>query len=337
MKKSPRLNNRRNVDHLDIKMRKTIVYIVGRGHSGSTMLELLLNRNPSIAAMGEVNLLPLQLYRTGDKSRWIGECSCNSRPLECPTWGPTLRKVQHRTKLDLETRPLSLRVSDEGLAEEFGWKKPWSVLTFKARRFFRKQSQNGSFLSSVFDNKLFKPWAKTRDIIYESYSESCGVNILVDASKDYLQMVDLYRFSKHKVKVLYITRDVRGHAWSSIRKKGETAANEAATWKRLNENILHSLKHIEKPDWLHVKYEDLCSSTNQTLSRIFDFVGAPDEQLDPDKEKQKRHTIAGNRTRFRDLDVIRHDEKWKENLSETDLQTLQNSTQATAKLLGYKF
>lgn len=316
-------------------MNLTIVYIVGRGHSGSTMLELLLNRNPSMAAMGELNLLPLQLYRNGKNSRWTGKCSCGQRPLECPVWGAALNSVASSHKLELRSSPLKLRISDEGLAEEFGWKKPWAALDHRLRRGLRRASQQNNLLSPILSRYVFKPWAELRDTIYSSYAATRGVEILIDASKDYLQMLDLYRFSKHRVKVLYITRDVRGHAWSSIRKKEATATNEAITWQRLNQNILDSLAHVAKEDWLHVKYEDLCSQTDETLAKIFDFVGTTNQQLSPEQELARRHTIAGNATRFRALDTIRQDEKWRENLTVDDILNIKKQAQSTAEALGY--
>jgi len=322
--------------NLDLKSKlPTVTYIVGRGHSGSTMLELLLNRNPEIAAMGEVNLLGLQLYRNG-QARWIGECSCKKRPHTCPEWGATLRSIEKKYSIDLNSAPLSFRVSDEGLAEEYGWTKPFEMFRFTARRQFRRLQYSKIPVLSPISANYHKGWSERRDFLYNSYATSRKTKIVVDASKDYLQMQDLVRHSKCKVKVLYITRDVRGHAWSAIRKRNSTAELEAKTWSRLNERILKSLESIEQSQWLHVKYEHLCSKTEQTLSNIFDFVGASDKKLAPEQEKAKRHTIAGNRTRFRDLSEIREDNKWKENLSISDLSMIKKHASKISERLGYK-
>jgi hypothetical protein len=87
---------------------------------------------------------------------------------------------------------------------------------------------------------------------------------------------------------------------------------------------------------MHVKYEDLCADTDRTLSKIFTFAKLPDKQLSPDQEKARRHTIAGNRTRFRDLEVIRHDEKWKDNLSHDQIAIIKKYSGPVSEALDYQ-
>ena len=69
------------------------IYIAARGHSGSTMLELLLNRYLKIAAVGEIDQLPLQIVRDGVHTKWVGLCSCNSRPSDCEIWRGVFENV----------------------------------------------------------------------------------------------------------------------------------------------------------------------------------------------------------------------------------------------------
>lgn len=307
-----------------------VIYIVGRGHSGSTMLELLINRNPQAVSMGEVNLLGLQLYRSGSHTRWIGECSCHKRPHTCPVWGKVLSKLENDLQVDLKKQPLAFRVSDEGLAEEYGWKRPLHYLAFKTIRAIRILSHRGFPLLGRF----FITWTKKRDKLYEAYAEIRQVDTVVDASKDYLQMLDLYKHSRWPVKVIYITRDVRGHAWSSIRKKGATAKEEAKTWTKLNRSILKALEKIPSEDWMHIKYEDICAETDTALAKLFEFAGLPNFQLSAEQEISKRHTIAGNQTRFRLLDTIRHDRKWVSNLTPEDILSIKMNvdTETVARL-----
>ena len=321
---------------IEKNVKPQVLYIVGRGHSGSTLLELLLNRNPQAASMGEVNLLGLQLYRTGEHSHWTGECSCRNRPFECPIWGETLTKLQRDYQLDLTKKPLAFRISDEGMAEEYGWKKPLHVVGFKLTRLARIISHKEWPLISNLFSLIFQKWSTRRDAVYRAYSEVQQAGTVVDASKDYLQMLDLYKYSSLPVKFLYITRDVRGHASSSIRKKRATAELEAKNWTKLNKTITKTLEQIPPENWMHVKYEELCAETNRTLSKIFRFANLPDQQLSPDEEKRHRHTIAGNHTRFRDLKVIIHDQKWKGDLSDSEIKTIRKHSETMSKTLGYQ-
>lgn len=61
-----------------------VLYITSRGHSGSTLLDLLLSGHSALTSVGEIKMLP-----SPDSSRRL--CSCHGLdPLECPWW----RQVQ---------------------------------------------------------------------------------------------------------------------------------------------------------------------------------------------------------------------------------------------------
>ena len=104
----------------------TCIYIAGRGHSGSTLLTLLLARHPKVAAVGELSLLSLQIARD-ESTKWVGRCSCGERPLECPVWGPPLREIEAENGVDLATDPFGWRVSDVGMEEEHRRRAPFRV------------------------------------------------------------------------------------------------------------------------------------------------------------------------------------------------------------------
>ena len=84
------------------------VFIGARGHSGSTMLELLLNRRVTVAALGELDQLPLQIFRDGVRTRWVGECSCGERPMDCSIWGEIIRQTSADHGIGPITKPSHL-------------------------------------------------------------------------------------------------------------------------------------------------------------------------------------------------------------------------------------
>ena len=66
---------------------QTLIYIAGYGRSGSTLLGRILTLNPEVVDLGEV----MTVTRYLDRPHY--RCSCGSKPLECPVWGPALRQV----------------------------------------------------------------------------------------------------------------------------------------------------------------------------------------------------------------------------------------------------
>lgn len=63
-----------------------VIYIAGTSHSGSTLLDLMLNAHPAIISVGEILKLNRQLKPRGDKGRYV-PCSCVAPSLwQCPFW-----------------------------------------------------------------------------------------------------------------------------------------------------------------------------------------------------------------------------------------------------------
>jgi hypothetical protein len=86
-----------------------IIYIAGTSHSGSTLLDLMLNAHPQIVSAGELQNLNRQLqYKNPDKKIY-SPCSCGAPSLwECDFW----RDVNEQT-IEREGKSLdALNVSD---------------------------------------------------------------------------------------------------------------------------------------------------------------------------------------------------------------------------------
>jgi hypothetical protein len=319
--------------HKDTK--PILVYIVGRGHSGSTLLELLLNRSAKVASMGELDLFTLQIYRNRNTS-WLGTCSCNKRPYDCEVWGEIIREINKKYNIDLTKDPLSWRLSDVGANEEFerpGLKESLRHYYHRwIRTFFYRKRKKVPFPLDL----AYRNWVSKRDYIAQLYAKIRDVEVVVDTSKDQLDMRDIDNYSNVRHKFIYLTRDVRGNVWSAIRRESVTAKKEAMQWTRLNKKIIKMLSFVNKEKYLHVRYEDLCASPEATLKNIHDFLGVEYAPLGYKEEFKRRHTIAGNRVRFKEVESIKHDLVWQENLSEADLKVVKSIAGKTAESLGYE-
>ena len=63
-----------------------MVYITSLGHSGSTLLNLLIGRHPKMIGLGEVN------NSIGKINKKQNMCTCGLSALECQIWGEVLKK-----------------------------------------------------------------------------------------------------------------------------------------------------------------------------------------------------------------------------------------------------
>jgi hypothetical protein len=110
----------------------------------------------------------------------------------------------------------------------------------------------------------------------------------------------------------------------------------AKDWVTVNNRITNILKIIPSTDWLHIKYEELCSNPQQVMENIFNFVGftnVPDILNQSDIEE---HTIAGNKLRLTGkLTHINEDSAWRKNLTEKELGIITKHTKEFAASLNY--
>ena len=66
-------------------MQLNIIYIMGYGRSGSTLLDIILGNHSEIESLGEVAFLHQDLYQGG-------LCSCLNSYADCPFWSQVLQK-----------------------------------------------------------------------------------------------------------------------------------------------------------------------------------------------------------------------------------------------------
>jgi hypothetical protein len=88
-----------------------LIYIAGTSHSGSTLLDLMLNAHPQILSAGEVLKLNRQLAVRDARKRSFAQCSCGAPTLlECPFWS----EVDKRTRITTGKPLAELDMQDYG-------------------------------------------------------------------------------------------------------------------------------------------------------------------------------------------------------------------------------
>jgi hypothetical protein len=85
-----------------------VIYIAGASHSGSTLLDMMLNAHPEIVSLGEVYKLHQKLAPRKLRTKAYARCSCGAESLlRCPFWSKvnalTLKAANKSlSELDLE-------------------------------------------------------------------------------------------------------------------------------------------------------------------------------------------------------------------------------------------
>ena len=135
----------------------TVIYIAGAGHSGSTLLDLLLGSVPGVLSMGEVNTIWSRAAARRD------HCSCGELLDDCTLWGAVNSAV---AAADPAFEPVRARRDQHRLT-----------------RLRNVAGLHVSPLLPASGRGLLRDFVRRRTAFYAAAASESGCDILVDSSK----------------------------------------------------------------------------------------------------------------------------------------------------------
>ncbi len=279
-----------------------LVYILGAGHSGSTLLNLLLNGHSQILGLNEIQQIGLYM---GKKSR--------DNRLESDFW----QDVKQQYEIATEEPFQSVR--------KIHWKRApiWKVKDLKKQ----KKLNAPTFFSDLADWKKirasdaqdFADWTQRNQYLFSCIAEKSGANILIDSSKHWQRLSLLNKSGCFNIKVIHLIRDGRAVVNSYIRKFGSF---DIALRRWVSRTIAPSYlrRSFKQSDWLQLHYEELASQPEITLRKLCDFLNVDYELQMLHYRQHLNIGLRGNRgvKESQDEKIIL-DEKWKRELSRLNL------------------
>ena len=267
-----------------------LVYIMGDGRSGSTVLAALLGNHPQCASVGEISKWPLfeGHPKQGDDKEGLAEF-----------WGEVL--VAYRNQHTDTTFAQLVEVQDR--FEHYG-RLPW-VLLGRTPRWARE----------IYHNHTIKLVAAIRRVT--------GKNSVVDSSKRMGRAYMLMRNPYLNAKVIHIVRDPRGALWSQQKRDVEQKYKRPlkALGHYWTKNLSCHLVAWFSPGnrVLRVRYEDLTLRCGEVLAQLEDFLELPMEPLRElvaaDRPLSVGNLLDGNRLRRQPELRLRIDSAWRTRLS----------------------
>lgn len=320
-----------------------LVYLLGASHSGSTLLAMLLNAHPDVCTVGELKATSL-----GDPKRY--RCSCRQLIKECPFWSD----IEH----DMVGKGFNFDISNAGTNISTGMSRYVNRLLKPLHRgpFIERARDLALNLSPTWRHNL--PIILARNLaLIQCVVTRTGQKVIVDSSKIGIRLKYLLRIPELDIRVIRVIRDGRSVALtyidparfadagdpalrqgglggnrSSERLTMEQAARE---WKRSNEEAEAILQQFNKSQYIESRYEHLCQDPGATLKRLFMFIG-----VDPEKRfsdfRSVAHHIIGNGMRLDGTSEVQLDERWRRELSPSDLIRFGSVANDTMRRLGYK-
>lgn len=276
--------------------RLRVVYIIGKGRSGSTLLDDVLGTMPDTVATGELRVL-------WDEEWGFSEgyaCACGEPVTACPVWGRALRGLVGE---DL-SRDRIASIERVRRRVEY-WPR---VPLLLAGRQPRDAQLYGSRLGAL----------------YRHLADIQGASTIIDSSKWPAHVGILGMIEDIEPWVLHLVRDPRAVAHSYRRHKRHPGQpplprfggwHTAASWTARNLAAEAARRHVPDERWRTLRYEDFVRAPRETVASLGDWLGVKDATrafVDSTTVRLgEAHVVGGNPRRFERGDIaIRADDEW---------------------------
>lgn len=269
-----------------------VLYLVGGGHSGSTIVSFLLGTAEKVVNVGELKFYAEHQDPNDSIQYMKNRCSCGAQAQECPFWqdidrefGPSARIFHYLTLLEwLNILRLIL----------------WPFPTCQK-------------MPPRWDDVALIQTIATK--VFEGHGEPAYI---LDSSKSLARLVHLSRSDELDIEVIFLVRDVRGYVDSYRRRHEGGFLKWALQWLVNNLLIFYYLKK-ERIDYYHLSYERFCQQPERVLKEMEAHFGItmPDDYVRAVQEEDF-HVRAGNviKNTISNFEEIRFDQRWKANLNQ---------------------
>jgi hypothetical protein len=254
--------------------RRKLIYIAGCGHSGSTLLDLLLSTHQHVCGLGEVAMLaddckrPNYTSPDGNRSRGEQICSCGQSIYDCSLWSRFLDYTEEKPDIDFQDRYAQLvqiasdEIGDDViLSDSSKYRSPLQEVT--------KAVRSGNLQPNIGPKDLFV------------------IHLIKDARAWVTSMKDRFDLDR----------------WDLVRFYRK--------WRRDNLQIQSFLKEKRLPS-IRVSYEEICFRPHGTLSKIFEAAGIEEAGAIGELAAADAHIGLGNPMRHdnRKSARIEYDPRW---------------------------
>jgi len=265
----------------------TLIYIMGTGRSGTTLLNVLLEVHPSVSAPAE--LLKFHAFKNEDRS-----CSCGKALSECPFWVPVLERLNR-------TVPHSR----------------WTA--YAAARAIEDHHNLARVLLGWLPAEKRDLYLALNESLVRCIAAAHQVTHVVDSSKYVGRAALFLRYGTLPVRIIHVVRDPRGVAWSfgrAVQTPRGLLGSLLYFWSVQTACLL--VRTVFRKRVLTVKYEDLVADPASQLETITKFTGIDPKPLlarfESATEYPISHLIEGNRFVRRGRFSIRPDVEWRERM-----------------------
>ena len=248
-----------------------VIYIAGYGHSGSTLLDMILGSNEGCFSAGELTFITRDTIMEE-------YCSCNQKISKCKVWSEVIKLWEKNRQISYQQY------------HQLHW------------RFERNKTTFRTFINRFFPSAEFKSYCLATLQLFQAIKKITGRSVIIDSSKTPQRVAVLSEIVD--LQVIHICRDftgvlnsAKGSTIKDIKAGIEADSPPRRTWKVVL-------------DWLVTNFatEIFCLGVPSQKILYRNFVQAPEQVfnsfplLKSVKNKQgfsAPHMLAGNVIRLK--------------------------------------
>jgi hypothetical protein len=306
-----------------VNERVKVLYIVGMGRSGSTILANSLGEVDGFFSAGEI----CYMWRNNLVENRL--CGCGAPFRECEVWGRVLERAF-------------------GGSENVDPREMMRELSAGARTRHLPLMLSGSGRRRLADR--MRPLLNNTGALYKALAEETGSRVIVDSSKEPAYGRALGMAPGIDLRVLHLVRDPRATAYSWSKKKPQPDSPDREfmvqfspfknswMWDSWN-GAAEALWGRDKSRYLRLRYEDFVADPRSSFGRILDLL---DEDAEPPLAGEGEvklgvsHTVSGNPNRFQTGSVaLKPDTEWMREMDHRDRGLVTALTYPMLRRYGY--
>ncbi len=309
------------------KSKQRNVFICSAGHSGSTLLDMMIGSHSTAESLGELVHLPMDMALNT-------ECVCGTAMHNCTLWPKVMRRMGVGPVDDPYALNLGYSIATLGDVKRTSLMHRYLTRPKIAMKYYQLR-YNLPFLEKLTPG--FTQGIINTLKVYDHVRILTGKRVIVDSTKHYVRATALYLAQPEKTRVVVLVRDGRGVFYSGL-KRGFNRDYSIRAWYNHYRRALQLLdKHVPKTHQILVHYEDIVTNTEQAISNLCEFL---DIEYEPDMLNFKaviHHNVNGNNDmKFSSVAELRLDEIWKTKLEPTDRKYFERHAGALNRRLGYE-
>lgn len=318
-------------------MAKTIVFILGTGRNGSTLLDMSLNGHSEIFSVGEIDHLEEDIISRGES-----RCGCYTYLFRCNFWNKIWNTIKNN--YNYQSNPF---YQNNGLLYKN----------------FRRVVNGIDLLLSLLNIWPTRPHGYHSRIykeeIYSLIFKNENNKIISDSMKDPKRAIRISNYLKnfYEFKFIHLVRDGRAVV-NSYMKQEETyylknlygekyKVSEGSKdpkdvqkfikrWENRNKEILRYIKPFKKQSYILIRYEDFCRYPEKELKRICEFLDIDFQESMLYLDSRVNHIIRGNPTaKFKAKTINPPNVNYFVNLNKIELEKFNKIAGSLNKKFGY--